>query len=227
LINEYEQAHGTNVNNSGRVPELRGVPFEHGTIGVTGGSVPADRPSSEQTDHKSTAALPGSAVNIKRKSPSSTTDGRRRSSESRILRIVYGLVTVNLWLRTAILGGASVALILLAFHWKVMSRPTVPAFLAAQLGTGLLVGAVGAALMQAFIMSAPQTMRKMMDELRSGTRENSLKRFADQLADLSEATNGGIRSLEDRLSLCSMPALAHTIVIPGWLRARHSAAPEW
>ena len=120
--------------------------------------MPTDRASSEQTDHKSPGTQQGSTANSKRKNHPDTTNARHRSSDSRILRMAYGLVTVNLWLRTAILAGASVAMILLAFHWKVTSRPTVPAFLAAQLGTGLLVGAVGAALMQAFIMSAPQTM---------------------------------------------------------------------
>ena len=169
----------------------------------------ADRPSSEQANRNSTEAQRGSAVNARRKNPPATTDSRRRSNESRILRIAYRLVTVNLWLRTAVLAGASVALILLAFHWRVMTRPTVPAFLAAQLGTGLLVGAVGAALMQAFIMSAPQTMRKMVDELRSGTRETSLKRVTDQLTGLSEVTNEGIRGLEEQLSLINASLSAH------------------
>jgi hypothetical protein len=173
--------------------------------------VPTDRPPSEQADHKSSGPPRGPALNAKRKNPPATAGARRRPNESRILRIAYGLVTVNLWLRTAILAGASIAMILLAFHWNVMSRPTVPAFLAAQLGTGLLVGAVGAALMQAFIMSAPQTMRKMVDELRSGTRETSMKRVADQLIDLSEVTNDGIRGLEERLSSIIASLSAHDL----------------
>jgi hypothetical protein len=104
-----------------------------------------------------------------------------RSSDSRIFRIGYGLVRVNLWLRTGVLAGASVALIVLAFQWHVITRPTIPSFLAAQLGTGLLVGAVGAALVQAFIMSAPQTMQELVDELRSRPREATLD---DRLAEL-------------------------------------------
>jgi hypothetical protein len=171
--------------------------------------VPAERPSSKQTGQRSTGTPRPSAVSTKRKDVPSTTDGRRGPNESRILRMAYRLVTVNLWLRTVVLACISVGLILLAFHWKVVSRPTVPAFLAAQLGTGLLVGAVGAALVQAFIMSAPQTMRKMVDELRSGTRESSLKRVTDQLADLSDATNEGIHNIEERLSLLNASLSAH------------------
>jgi hypothetical protein len=187
----------------------RGVVFEHWVTGVGEGSMPADRSSSEQTGQNLPDVQRGPAANAKHKNPPASTGDRRRSNESRILRIAYGLVTVNLWLRTTVLAGFSVALILLAFHWNVMSRPTVPAFLASQLGAGLLVGAVGAAMMQAFIMSGPQTMRKMMNELRSGTRDTSLKRLTDQLTDLSKATNDGIRSLEERLSLLDASLGAH------------------
>lgn len=119
---------------------------------------------------------------------SSTADGvaaaraRLRSSDSRIFRIGYGLVKVDLWLRTALLAGVSAALIVLAFQWHVMTRPIILSFMAAQLGTGLLVGAVGAALVQSFVMSAPQTMQELVDELRSRPREASLE---DRLAELT------------------------------------------
>jgi hypothetical protein len=106
-----------------------------------------------------------------------------QSNDSRILRIGYDLVTMNLWLRTAILVGVSVALIVLSFHWQVITRPTIPAFLASQLGTGLLVGAVGAALVQAFIMSTPQKMQEFVDELRSRPGEKTLE---ERLAELSD-----------------------------------------
>jgi hypothetical protein len=106
----------------------------------------------------------------------------RQSSESRIFRIGYSLVTSDLWLRTAILVGVSVALIVLSFQWHVMTRPTIASFLASQLGTGLLVGAVGAALVQAFIMSAPRTMQKLVDELRSRPHEATI---GDRLAELT------------------------------------------
>lgn len=110
------------------------------------------------------------------------TGAKGRSSDSRILRIGYDLVTANLWLRTAILAGISVGLILLSFHWQVITRPTIASFLASQLGTGLLVGAVGAALVQAFVMSTPQKMREFVDELRSRPREATLE---DRLAELT------------------------------------------
>jgi hypothetical protein len=98
------------------------------------------------------------------------------------------------------LAGVSVALIVVAFDWHVTSRPSIPAFLAAQLGAGLLVGAVGAALVQGFIMSAPQTWRKLVDELRSDTREASQHEVAGRLAALNDLTGEGIRAMEARLS---------------------------
>jgi hypothetical protein len=101
---------------------------------------------------------------------------------SRLFRIAYRLVTVDLWLRTAVLAGASVALIVIAFELGVITRPTIVSFLAAQLGAGLLVGAVGAALVQAFVMSAPQTMQEMLNELRSRPREAALE---DRLTELT------------------------------------------
>jgi hypothetical protein len=104
------------------------------------------------------------------------------SSDSRIFQIGYGLVRSDLWLRTAILVGVSVALIVLAFLWHVVSRPTIASFLAAQLGAGLLVGAVGAALVQAFVMSAPQTMRELIGELRTRPREATVE---DRLSELT------------------------------------------
>jgi hypothetical protein len=108
--------------------------------------------------------------------------GGWRSSDSRIFRIGYSLVTVNLWLRTAILAGVAVALIGLSFQWHVMTRPTITSFLASQLGTGILVGALGAALVQAVVMSAPQTIRELVEELRTRPREAEL---GDRLAELT------------------------------------------
>lgn len=111
-----------------------------------------------------------------------TIPASRRGTDSRILRIGYTLVTANLWLRTVVLAAISIVLILLAFHWHVTTRPTIPSFLAAQLGTGLLVAAVGAALVQAVIMSAPQKMQELVDELRARSPEAS---FGDRLAELT------------------------------------------
>jgi hypothetical protein len=113
------------------------------------------------------------------------TTATKQSSDSRLLRIGYDLIAVNLWLRTAILTAISVGLIVLSFHWQVITRPTIPSFLASQLGTGLLVGAVGAALVQAFVMSAPQKMQEFMDELQSQPREATLEsRLAELTAEL-------------------------------------------
>jgi hypothetical protein len=142
----------------------------------------ADGPSlSERTDgqhgrEQATAASKNAADGVL------TAPAEARPSDSRIFRIGYSLVRTDLWLRTAVLVGVSVVLIVLAFQWHVMSRPTIASFLAAQLGTGLLVGAVGAALVQAFVMSAPQTMRELVDELRTRPREATVE---DRLAELT------------------------------------------
>jgi hypothetical protein len=105
-----------------------------------------------------------------------------RSSESRIFRIGYSLVRADLWLRTVILVAISAALIVLAFQWHLLSRPTIASYLAAQLGTGLLVAAVGAALVQAFVMSAPQTLQQLVEELQARPRGATVE---DRLAELT------------------------------------------
>jgi len=149
---------------------------------------------------------PGSGVSVRKsvalqEGSSDTRGDGRRSRESQILKVAYRLVTANLWLRTAILAGVSVALIVLAFHWHVTSpRSGVLAFLAAQLGTGLLVVAVGAALVQGFIMSAPQAWRKLLDELRFDAHADGQGNVADKVTALENLTGDGIRTIEARLA---------------------------
>jgi hypothetical protein len=139
------------------------------------GPHPAERANGQRGGAQLTTVVRGTA------SDEAAVPATSRSDDSRILRIGYGLVTMNLWLRTAILAAAAVGLIVLAFHWQVISKPAIPSFLAAQLGTGLLIGAVGAALVQAFIMSAPQTMHQLVQELRAQSRESTLENRLGEL----------------------------------------------
>jgi hypothetical protein len=128
-----------------------------------------------------------------------------RSTDSRIFRIGYSLVTTNLWLRTAILTGISVALIVLSFQWQVITRPTIASFLANQLGTGLLVGAVGAALVQAFVMSAPRTMQELVEELQPRSHATLEDRLAELTAEL--------RAHDMRTRTAAGDALSHLGVV--------------
>jgi hypothetical protein len=174
-----------------------------------------------------------------------------RPGDSRIFRIGYGLVKMNMWLRTALLTAASVALIVLSFQWHVITRPTIPSFLAAQVGTGLLVGAVGAALVQAFVMSAPQKMQELVDELRSRPGEASLEDRIDQLTaelrthDLHSRTSEALgkmkvvdvlRSTEDVAAgiaaVLADPAVTDVRLLGLSLSTffggrRHSRGPDW
>ena len=126
--------------------------------------------------------------------------GQDRQRDSRFLRMAYRLVTANLWLRTAIMAIFSVALIVASFQWHVITRPNIWSYLAAQLGTGLLVVAVGAALVQSFIMSSPETLRKLMNELGAESRVTSHEQITIQLNEIKGATTVGLRSLESQVS---------------------------
>jgi hypothetical protein len=132
-------------------------------------------------------------------------------TDSRVLLIVYRLVTASLWLRTAVLTIFSVILIVGAFHWHVITRPNVWSYLAAQLGTGLLVVAVGAALVQGFIMSAPETWRKLVNQLRSESRETSQGHISKQLDAINKAMTEGIRALETQVSQLAADMERHNL----------------
>lgn len=75
------------------------------------------------------------------------------------------LTTTRLWLGALILSAISVGLILLAFAQGGPDSDSWLVYLLAQLGTGLLVGAVGAALLQVLVTNVRRRYEKEMTDL--------------------------------------------------------------
>src|SRR3984957_5061124 len=123
-----------------------------------------------------------------------------RQRDSRLMRFAYRAITANLWLRTAILTIISVVLVVISFKLNVFTHPDIWSFLASGLGIGLLVGAVGTALVQSIIMSSPETFRKLIEEFHSESEALSHSRAAEQLDLIRTVTAEGLRSLEVQTS---------------------------
>jgi hypothetical protein len=141
----------------------------------------------------------------------------REQRDFRLIRFAYRAITADLWLRTGILTIVSTALIAVSFRLGVISHPGIWSFLASQLGTGLLVGAVGAALFQSIIMSSPDKFRKLMDDLRAEARNASNGHTSTQLELIKSATTEGMRSLEGQVSQLRADLQRHDMrsVVPG------------
>jgi hypothetical protein len=142
--------------------------------------------------------------------PTGAADSPSTSWRDRFQEKLFELATTRIWLRTLILVCISAALIAVAFLQGAPASDSVWVYLVAQLGTGLLVGAVGSALVQAFIMSVPNQVKEELggyaaDEWASRFRafDATLGRLVERVEDIQTE----VRAHDERTSQPNARAL--------------------
>jgi hypothetical protein len=116
--------------------------------------------------------------------PQATPPDQITTWKARVFRALYELATTRILLRTVLLSGLSLCLIAVAFLQNAPTSDNIWVYLMAQLGTGLLVGAVGGALVQFFILPVPGQLREELESYEHEERSEVLRELHDEIRGL-------------------------------------------
>ena len=107
------------------------------------------------------------------------------SAEARLRQVLAELVTTKLWISTVALAVLSLLLTLYPFIAKRPGAGDLDVFLSTQLGAGLLVSAVGAALLQILVLRVRRRYDTELGDLDTANRNDQARITAEHLASVS------------------------------------------
>jgi len=106
--------------------------------------------------------------------------------EKRLRQVMAELITTKLWISTIALAILALLLTLYPFIAKRPGVGDLDVFLASQLGAGLLVSSVGAALLQVFVVRIRRRYDSELGDLDNADREGQTRSTAESLSIVSQ-----------------------------------------
>jgi hypothetical protein len=127
--------------------------------------------------------------------------------KARVFQALHELATTRILLRTILLSGLSLGLIAVAFLKDAPASDSIWVYLMAQLGTGLLVGAVGSALVQLFILPVPGQLREELESYGREERSEVLRQLHDEIRGLQANVTAVQQDLRSHAARTDQPSI--------------------
>jgi hypothetical protein len=129
----------------------------------------------------------------------------RRTQDPWLVTKVDKILISNLWLRTLILGSASILLMLYGLNHQIANTRHITAvdyvaYIATQLSPALLVAVVGAAIVQWVIMRDPDTHKAIHEKIELESLNSWHKQYDGKLDHSTEALNSNMAEIRGELS---------------------------